>query len=74
MALRFSDAQHAISPAAAYVGDTSLLQSLWWVVCAEGLTAHVAWLPPQGSAHADRRALAAHVREGIAEALAADVA
>ena len=72
--LRFSDARHAISPAAAYVGDTSLLQSLWWVVCAEGLTVHVGWLPPQGSEHADRRALAAHVRDCIAEALAADVA
>ena len=74
VALRFSDAQHAISPAAAYVGDTSLLQSLWWVVCAEGLTVHVGWLLPQGSAHADRRALAVHVRQCIADAVAADLA
>jgi len=69
VALRFSDARHAISPAAAYVGDTSLLQSLWWVVCAQGLTVHVEWLLAQGSAHADRRALAAHVRQCIAQAL-----
>ena len=69
VALRFSDAQHAVSPAAAYVGDTSLLQSLWWVVCAQGLTVHVHWLSPQASAHADRRALAEHVRQCIAQAL-----
>jgi 1-acyl-sn-glycerol-3-phosphate acyltransferase len=69
VALRFSDEQHAVSPSAAYVGDTSLLQSLWWVVCAQGLTVHVHWLSPQGSAHADRRALAEHVRQCIAEAL-----
>jgi 1-acyl-sn-glycerol-3-phosphate acyltransferase len=69
VALRFSDALHAVSPAVAYVGDTTLLQSLWWVACAQGLRVRVQFLLPQGSAHADRRALAAHLREEIAGAL-----
>lgn len=70
VALRFSDACDSVSPAVAYVGDTSLIQSLWWVACAEGLRAHVRFLPPQGSAHLERRALAALLREEIAQALA----
>jgi len=70
VALRFSDARHAISQAVAYVGDTSLLQSLWWIASAEGLRARAEFLIPQGSAHADRRALAARLREDIAQALA----
>jgi 1-acyl-sn-glycerol-3-phosphate acyltransferase len=74
VALRFSDAKHAISPAAAYVGDTSLLQSLWWIARAEGLTVHVTWLLPQASAHGDRRALAAHLRDCIEQAIRADIA
>lgn len=70
VALRFSDARDAISQAVVYVGDTSLLQSLWWIACAEGLHARVEFLTSQGSAHADRRALAARLREDIAQALA----
>jgi 1-acyl-sn-glycerol-3-phosphate acyltransferase len=71
IALRFSDASRAVSPAAAYVGDTSLAQSVWWVVTARGLQAHVQWLPAQGSRHLDRRALAERLRENIAQALGA---
>jgi 1-acyl-sn-glycerol-3-phosphate acyltransferase len=68
--LRFSDATHAISPSAAYVGDTSLLQSVWWVVMAHRLQAHVAWLEPQATWHAERRSLAQGVREQIEAELA----
>lgn len=71
VALRFSDLQHAFSPAVAYVGDTSLLQSLWWVVCAEGLAVHIALLPPQPLAgDIERRALAERLRSAILAALA----
>lgn len=69
VALRFADAHDAVSAAVAYVGDTSLLQSLWWVACAEGLSVRVQFLDVQGSAHADRRALAQHLREQIEAAL-----
>jgi 1-acyl-sn-glycerol-3-phosphate acyltransferase len=69
VALRYADATHAVSPAAAYIGDTSLLQSLWWVVMAEGLTAQVTVLPAHYSAHAQRRELSEAVRAGIVGAL-----
>ena len=68
--LRFADARHRFSPAVEYVGDTTLLQSLWWVASARGLVVHVDLLPPQGTAHADRRALAGHLRQQVADRLA----
>ncbi len=67
--LRFADASGRFSPAVAYVGDTTLLQSLWRVATARGLVAHVDLLLPQASAHADRRALAATLRLMMAEHL-----
>lgn len=70
VALRYSQPGSAVSPAVAWVGELTLLQSLWSIARADGLQAHVRALPPQGTRHADRRALAAHVREVIANALA----
>lgn len=67
--LRYRDAGAAFSPAAAYVGDTSLVQSMWWIACAQGLVAQVEVLPAQGTRHLDRRALAEHLRENIAARL-----
>ena len=69
VALRFADAVHDPSPAAAYVGDTHLLASLWAVATAPGLRVRVHWLAPEPAAGADRRALAEHLRRGIAAAL-----
>ena len=68
--LRFADAQHRFSPAVAFVGDTTLLQSLWRVATARGLVVHVDLLLSQGSAHADRRALAETLRALMAARLA----
>jgi 1-acyl-sn-glycerol-3-phosphate acyltransferase len=70
VALRYADAAHAISPAAEYLGDTSLLQSLWRMASARGLAVHVELLAPQGTRHADRRALAQALREQIAVRIA----
>jgi len=70
VALRFSDRREAVSRAAAYVGDTHLLRSLWWVVTAPDLRARLTWLPAVEASHADRRALAEHLREQILRALA----
>ena len=67
--LRFSDPAHRFSPSVAYVGDTTLLQSLWRVATARGLKAHVTLLLPAGSAHADRRALAETLRGMMSEHL-----
>jgi 1-acyl-sn-glycerol-3-phosphate acyltransferase len=68
--LRFADGRQRFSAAVEFVGDTTLLQSLWRVAGAQGLVAHVQLLAPQSSAHADRRALAEHLRQCMAEALA----
>jgi 1-acyl-sn-glycerol-3-phosphate acyltransferase len=67
--LRFFDAQHTISPLAEFLGETTLAQSAWRFVCARALNVEVRVLTAQGTAHADRRALAAHLRETIAAEL-----
>ena len=68
--LRYRDAGAALSSAAPYVGDTSLAESIWSVVMAEGLEAQVRLEPALGARHADRRALSDHLREIIAARLA----
>jgi 1-acyl-sn-glycerol-3-phosphate acyltransferase len=62
VALRYSDPQHRFSPAAQFLGETTLLRSVWRMLSAPGLSVHVDLLAPQGARHADRRALAAHLR------------
>ncbi len=69
VALRYSDPSHAISPAVAYIGDTSLLQSLWMVVGASGLRVHVRVLDAHATEHADRRALANYLHQQIVQQL-----
>ena len=64
--LRYSDRSGAVSSAAAYIGDTTLLQSLWWVVTARDLTVRVRILAPQACGHADRRSLAENIQSQIA--------
>jgi len=70
VALRFSDAHDAVSRAVEFVGDTTLLQSLWRVAAGDGVVARVQLLPPQSSSGADRRELAAQLRGRIEAALA----
>jgi 1-acyl-sn-glycerol-3-phosphate acyltransferase len=69
-ALRYADAEQRFSAAVEFLGETTLLQSLWRVAKASRLQVHVTLLPPQGTEHADRRALAEHLRQQIAERLA----
>jgi 1-acyl-sn-glycerol-3-phosphate acyltransferase len=69
--LRFADPRERFSAEVNFVGDATLLHSVWRVACARGLVAHVELLPAVGSQHADRRALAAHLRGLIEERLAA---
>ena len=71
VALRFSDARHAVSPAAQFLGDTTIAQSLWMLARADGLVVTLQVLPPEGSRHADRRALAEHLHAVIGDRLAA---
>jgi 1-acyl-sn-glycerol-3-phosphate acyltransferase len=58
LALRYSDHVHDISPAAAFIGETTLWQSLWGVVTARYLTVHLTILPLHEVDGGDRRALA----------------
>jgi 1-acyl-sn-glycerol-3-phosphate acyltransferase len=68
--LRFADPVHPVSPSAEYVGDTTLLQSLWRIARTRGLVVHVDLLAPEGTAHADRRRLADRLRSEIGARLA----
>jgi 1-acyl-sn-glycerol-3-phosphate acyltransferase len=65
VAIRYSDPANRFSPAAQFLGATSLLQTVWRILSASGLRVHVDLLPPQGARHADRRALAEHLRAQI---------
>lgn len=67
--LRYADRQQAFSAAAQFVGDTTLMQSLWRLARGDGLVVHVQVLPAEGTRHADRRALAAHLRGLVAAGL-----
>jgi 1-acyl-sn-glycerol-3-phosphate acyltransferase len=69
VALRFSDRQHAVSPSAEFLGETTLAESLWRLACADGMGVHVTLLLPRVTAHAERRVLAQALRDDIAAAL-----
>lgn len=69
--LRYADRHGPFSAAARFVGDISLKRSLWLLACGEGLVAHVQVLPPQGTAHADRRRLAERLRDELQSRLPA---
>lgn len=69
VAVRYSDQAHQISPAGAFVGDTTLWQSLWSVITARGLTVHLSILPQQLPDQADRRLMAQHLHKLIGEHL-----
>lgn len=69
VALRYSDAVHSVSPAAEFLGDTTLLQSVWRMLSTPGLSVHVQLLPALASTHAERRALTEAVRLQIDAAL-----
>ena len=69
VALRYADDLHDVSPAADYTGTISLARSLWMLAAAQGLTVRVDVLPAEGVRHADRRALASHLRQRISAAL-----
>ena len=74
VALRYHQPGQRFSADVAWLGETTLLQNLWSVLCAESLAVELSVLTAQGSRHADRRALAAHVQEAIAAVLEAAAA
>jgi 1-acyl-sn-glycerol-3-phosphate acyltransferase len=68
VALRYRDARHAISPAAAYDGDITIWQCLRAIALADQLVAEVTVLPAIDARH-ERAHLAAHAKHEIATAL-----
>jgi len=69
VALAFADADAPVSAAADFSGDITLMQSLWALARARSMVVRVEVLTAHATAHADRRALAEHLRELIDEAL-----
>jgi 1-acyl-sn-glycerol-3-phosphate acyltransferase len=69
LALRYADPQHPISPAPAYVGDTTLLRSVWSVARAHKLAVHITLLPAVHPAAHTRHTLSAHLCAQIAGVL-----
>jgi 1-acyl-sn-glycerol-3-phosphate acyltransferase len=69
VALRYADDEHRFSTAVAYVGQTTIAQSLWRVACGRGLRVHVAALPPVRVGHTERRALTQKLQQLIAAEL-----
>lgn len=69
LALRYTDEGGKASTAAAYCGDTTLLQSLYRIAAAPSLHARLEVLPPIDSRGAERRALAGQAEAAIRQAL-----
>jgi 1-acyl-sn-glycerol-3-phosphate acyltransferase len=69
VALRYADPTGPFSEAVRFVGETTLLQSMWRIASAQGLCVHVDLLPAMDSQTADRRVLATQLREHIAARL-----
>ena len=69
LALRFSDSSHAVSRAVEYIGDTSLVESLWRIARGHGIVVRVVLLAPRASAKWGRRELAQVLRGDIEGAL-----
>jgi len=65
VAIAYSEPGHPVSPSVEFVGDTTLMQSLWQVLTARGLKVELTILPLQAVDHADRRALAGLLQEQI---------
>jgi len=73
LALRWHEPGQRYSESARFIGDTTLVQSLWMVLCARGLAVRLQWLPPAPVGHADeRRVLAERLRGELARTLSED--
>jgi 1-acyl-sn-glycerol-3-phosphate acyltransferase len=71
VALRYLDPEGRIVEAAGYVGDDSLMKSVWDIVSTPAIVAELRFLPSHDARGGERRALAKRVEAQIAAALAA---
>ena len=65
VALRYADAERRYSDAVEFVGETTLLQSVWRVATADRLAVYVDLLPALPTVGLDRRTLAAQLHRLI---------
>lgn len=70
VALRYQDAQGAHSTAAAYIGELSLIDSMWRIFVCHSLHVHLVATPSLDAAGSDRRTLAQQARQQISTAVA----
>jgi len=70
VALSYVDAAGPRSQAVTWLGDVTLVQSLWRVACAQSLRIRIDIMSPESSRHADRRALASTLRQRLDAQLA----
>jgi len=67
--LRYSEPGHAVSVAAQYTGDTTLIESLMKVCRARGLVVEVRFMPVEPPGELDRRVLAQRLHDRVADEL-----
>lgn len=67
LALRFADHQDATSFAPSFVGEETLVGSVWRTLAADGLVAQLRYGPPQAHAGRDRRAWAQALQDSVAQ-------
>ena len=72
--LRYSEPGHAVSVAAQYIDETTLVESLMNVCRARGLVVDVSFLPAEPIGETDRRKLAQRLHDRIADELRARIA
>ena len=71
IALRYSEPGQAVSQAAQYIGDTTLVDSILKVCRARGMVVDVRFLPVEAAGELDRRALAQRLHDRISDELQA---
>ncbi len=67
--LAYADRSATVSEAVTFIGETTLIESFWRIACGDGVQVTVRLLPARGVRHADRRRLAALLRDEIKAAL-----
>ena len=69
MALRYLDEREETGSAAAFIGDTTLVQSIWRILRSPHLNAQVMFTPALMAANMNRRVLAQAAQDAIAQQL-----
>lgn len=71
MAICYADAWESPSSSAAYIGDDTLIQSIWAIARAPGLTVRLRYGAVHETGETDRRTLSGEVREAVSASLTA---